>query len=200
MTSKSPSIFPPVRAPSLSGNNVTFATPIGNASTGNFSKTNTPGTLTLTSTATYTGTTAISGGTLALGANNIIPDSSNVSIGAATLDAATFDDQLGTLDVTAAATINLGTGANLIFADSNLVDWTGGTLNITGTFVSGSSIKFATTGGLTSTQLALITQLNSPNTAKTKKVSTSPSEQILLLTWLTKPEPQGTQTQYLSPN
>jgi autotransporter-associated beta strand protein len=147
---------------STNGNNVTLSNAIGNASTGNFSKTNTPGTLTLTSIATYTGTTAISGGTLALGANNIIPDSSNVSIGAATLDAATFDDQLGTLDVTAAATINLGTGANLLFADSNLVDWTGGTLNITGTFVSGSSIKFATTGGLTSTQLALITLNGAP--------------------------------------
>ena len=147
---------------STNGNNVTLSNAIGNASTGNFSKTNTPGTLTLTSIATYTGTTAIGGGTLALGANNIIPDSSNVSIGTATLDAATFDDQLGTLDVTAAATINLGTGANLLFADSNLVDWTGGTLNITGTFVSGSSIKFATTGGLTSTQLALITLNGAP--------------------------------------
>jgi hypothetical protein len=60
------------------------------------------------------------------------------------------------LDVTAAATINLGSGGALVFADSNLVDWTGGTLNITGSFVSGSSIKFASSGGLDSTQLAAI--------------------------------------------
>ncbi|MGL5018287.1 MAG: autotransporter-associated beta strand repeat-containing protein, partial [Luteolibacter sp.] len=113
------------------------------------------GTQILSGANTYTGSTTVEGGTLALGANNVLPGSA-VSIGNATLDAATFTDALGTLDVTAAATIQLGSGAALTFADSNAVDWTGGTLNITGSFVSGSSVKFATSGGLTSEQLDLI--------------------------------------------
>jgi autotransporter-associated beta strand protein len=113
------------------------------------------GTQTLSSSCNYGGTTTVNGGTLALGNNNVLPGTA-VSIGNATLDASTFTDTVGTLDVTAAATINLGSGGALAFADSNLVDWTGGTLNITGSFVSGSSIKFASSGGLDSTQLAAI--------------------------------------------
>ena len=113
------------------------------------------GTQTLSGSCSYNGSTTINGGTLALGANNILPGTF-LSIGNATLDAATFTDTVGTLDVTDAATINLGSGGKLVFADSNGVDWSGGTLNITGSFVSGSSIKFATTGGLDSTQLAAI--------------------------------------------
>ena len=80
-----------------------------------------------------------------------------VSIGNATLDAATFTDTVGTSDVTGTATINLGTGAALAFANSSAIDWTGGTLTITGTFVSGASLRFGTTSsGLTPAQLALI--------------------------------------------
>jgi hypothetical protein len=46
----------------------------------------------------------------------------------------------------------------MAFANSSAIDWTGGTLNLTGTFISGSSIRFGTTGsGLTPAQLALIT-------------------------------------------
>ena len=78
-----------------------------------------------------------------------------VSIGNATLDAATFADTAGTLDVTSTATINLGSAAALAFADSSAIDWTGGTLNLTGTFVSGASLRFGTSNtGLTATQLA----------------------------------------------
>ncbi|PAW66413.1 MAG: hypothetical protein B9S30_08310, partial [Verrucomicrobiia bacterium Tous-C5FEB] len=115
--------------------------------------------LVLSGSNAYTGATNINAGTLALGASNVLPDASAVSIGAATLDAATFADSAGTLDVTAAnSAINLGSGATLAFANSSAVDWTGGTLNITGTFVSGTSLRFGTTsGGLTSTQLSSIT-------------------------------------------
>ena len=132
-------------------------TGIISGSAGSLTKSGT-GTLTLSGTNTYTTTTTISAGTLALGANDVLPNTTNVSIGAATLNAATYTDTAGTLDPTGAATINLGAGATLAFADSSAVDWTGGTLNITGTFVSGTSMRFGgTSGTLTSTQLSSIT-------------------------------------------
>ena len=82
--------------------------------------------------------------------SNAIPFTT-VSVGNATLNAATFTDTLGTLNVTASATINLGAGASLAFASSNAIPWTG-TLNLTGTFISGSSLRFGTSSsGLTST-------------------------------------------------
>ncbi len=142
------------------GANATFNGIIANNSSGTgtlaFTKVGT-GTQTLTGPNTYTGTTTVSGGTLALGANHVLSDTTAVSIGSGTLDAATFDDTVGTLDAAGAAIINLGAGANLVFANSSSVDWTGGTLTLTGTFVSGSSVRFGTTGsGLTATQLALI--------------------------------------------
>ena len=115
------------------------------------------GTLELTGASnTYTGATSITAGTLRLGGSNKLPDTTNVTIEAATLDVgAGFTDTVGTLICTGAATINLGTGATLVFADSNLEDWTGGSLNITGDFTN-TSIKFATGGGLSAGQLAVI--------------------------------------------
>jgi autotransporter-associated beta strand protein len=135
-----------------------------------------PNTWTLTNSANdYTGNTTVSGGTLALGADNVLPDATAVTLGAGTLDAATFDDTAGTLDCTGAATINLGTGATLAFMDSSANAWTGptplfipGTLQITGSFVPGNgvdpgvgvnpgSLRFGTgNGGLTAGQLASI--------------------------------------------
>lgn len=113
------------------------------------------GTVTLTGANSYTGGTIISSGTLALGASNVLPGT--VAIGSASLNAATFSETLDTLDVTGSAVINLGTGAALSFANSSAIDWTGGTLTITGTFVSGSSIRFGTTSsGLSPAQLTAI--------------------------------------------
>ena len=120
------------------------------------------GTITLSGTNSYTGKTIVNGGTLELGVDDCLANSSNVEIGAGNLKAAAgVDDTVGTLDPTAAATINLGSGATLAFAASNGVDWTGGTLNITGTlnFAGGigSSLRFGTTnGGLTAGQLLQI--------------------------------------------
>ena len=115
------------------------------------------GALTLSGANSYSGATSVNAGTLALGASNVLPATA-LSIGNATLDVVTFSDSTGTLDVTATtAKINLGTGAVLTFANSSAIDWTGGSLNITGTFVPGVSLRFGTTsGGLTPTQLALI--------------------------------------------
>ena len=107
---------------------------------------------------TYTGPTSISGGTLSLGTNNALPPT-DVTIANATLNAATFTDSVGTLDITGSAVINMGAGAALAFASSTAPDWTDGTLTITGTFVSGSSLRFGTgSAGLTSTQLSRISK------------------------------------------
>jgi autotransporter-associated beta strand protein len=114
------------------------------------------GTLILSGNNTYTGNTTITGGTLALGASNTLPTTA-LTLGNATLNAVTFTDTLGTLDVAGSAVINLGAGASLAFANSSAIDWSGGSLTLTGTFVSGSSLRFGTTsGGLTLAQLSQI--------------------------------------------
>ena len=108
---------------------------------------------------TYTGTTTISSGTLILGLSHVLPDTTSVTLGAATLDADTRTDTVGILDITGAATIRLGTGGALRFADSSAIDWTSGTLTLTGSFLSGSSVRFGTgSGGLTPAQLARISK------------------------------------------
>ncbi|MCU0792842.1 MAG: autotransporter-associated beta strand repeat-containing protein [Opitutaceae bacterium] len=114
------------------------------------------GKFTISGPGTYTGATTINGGTLELGASNSLPAASAVSIGAGTLAVGTgVTAAAGTLDVTGAATINLGS-AQLAFADSSAIDWTGGTLNIVGT-LGANSLRFGTnSGSLIPAQLALI--------------------------------------------
>lgn len=105
----------------------------------------------------YTGATSILAGTLALGANDVIPNGSAIAIADATFDAGNFTDTMGTLSLTGDATLHFGTGGALVFAASHSIDWTGGNLTIAGDFVSGSSLRFGTTSaGLTPSQLSLI--------------------------------------------
>ena len=110
---------------------------------------------------TYIGPTTLNAGTLTLGAAGVLPDASEVSIGNATLAAGSVSETAGRLDVTGTATINLGAGAKLSFANSSAIDWTGGTLQLTGPVVLGGpngSLRFGTTSsGLTDTQLLKIT-------------------------------------------
>jgi autotransporter-associated beta strand protein len=125
------------------------------ASGSNFAKSG-AGVLVISGANTYAGSTTVTAGTLRLGASDCLPTTA-VSIAAATLDVSTFTDTAGTLDVTAASTIQIGNGGTLAFSASAGIDWTGGTLNVTGTFVPGSSIRFgSSSAGLTATQLGLI--------------------------------------------
>jgi autotransporter-associated beta strand protein len=137
------------------GNAITNSTGTGGGSLG-LTKLGT-GTLVFDKTNTYTGTTHIAGGSLKLGANDVLPNGSAVSLGTATLDADTRTDTAGTLNVTGSAVINLGSGAALTFADSSAGgtgEWVG-TLNLVG-FVSGSSLNFGSSTGLTAAQLSKI--------------------------------------------
>ena len=114
------------------------------------------GTQTLSGAQAYTGSTTISAGTLALGANDVIPNGSPVIMTGGTLDAVTYTDTLSTLEVTGAATINVGSGVSLAFAGSSAKTWTG-TLAITGT-VGSTSLRFGeSAGGLSADQLLRIT-------------------------------------------
>jgi autotransporter-associated beta strand protein len=140
-------------------NNFSTALNVGVAGLGGLTKAG-AGTLTLNVANTYAGATTVSSGTLTLGVTDCLADTSNVSIGTGTLDVgAGFTDTVGTLDCTGAATIQLGAGATLVFADSSLQDWTGGSLNITGDFVPGDlgSLNFGSSTGLSESQLLQIT-------------------------------------------
>jgi autotransporter-associated beta strand protein len=116
--------------------------------------------LILSGTNTYSKATTIMAGTLALGATDVMPDASAIIIGTATLDAQTYSDTCGTLDVTGTAVINLTSGGNLAFADSSAVNsgtWAG-TLNIIVGTLGSTSIRFgSTSSGLTAAQLGKIT-------------------------------------------
>lgn len=79
------------------------------------------GTLTLSGSNTYTGTTTISQGTLQLGASNVLADASGVSIGASgTLNLAGHSERIGNLTAAGGATLDFGStsGANtFVFAN-----------------------------------------------------------------------------------
>jgi autotransporter-associated beta strand protein len=106
---------------------------------------------------TYIGPTTLGNGTLTLGAAGVLPDASEVSVGNATLVTGSFSETAGRLVITGAAAINFGSGAALSFANSTAVDWSGGTLQLTGDFVSGSSLRFGSNdSGLTPSQLGLV--------------------------------------------
>jgi autotransporter-associated beta strand protein len=112
----------------------------------------------LTLANTYIGPTRIDAGTLTLGAAGVLPDGTEIVIGNATLAAGSVAETVGRLDIDGPATIHLGAGASLAFANSSSVDWTDGTLDLTGAFVSGASLRFGNdSGGLSPSQLALIT-------------------------------------------
>ena len=136
------------------------------------------GTQVISGANTYSGSTTINQGVLQLGAANAIPSGSNLFLSGGTLGAGGFSDNFGagTLKVTAASQIDLGSGASVLrFGDSSSIPWSG-TLTInnwSGSLTGGgadqtfvrtnaaaltpsqlASIVFAGSGMLDATQLA----------------------------------------------
>ena len=118
-------------------------------------------TVNVTGNNTYTGITTVSSGTLSLGNNNRISDSSNLVMSGGTFATGGFSETMGTLTLsTASSVIDLGSGASaLVFSDSSGATW-GSSISLSFVnFDAGvDSIRIGTTsGGLTETQLAQIT-------------------------------------------
>ncbi|NMH26684.1 beta strand repeat-containing protein, partial [Flavobacterium silvaticum] len=141
------------------------------------------GTSTLSGVNTYTGSTTISNGTLAVSgsqasvsysvaagailqllSSNVINDTAGLTLNGGTLNTGSGNSEtLGTLNLSASSVIALGSGNHsLTFANSSGVTWNGSTLTITGwngtagqSNTSGGKI-FVGVGGLTSGQLSKI--------------------------------------------
>ncbi len=114
------------------------------------------GTLTLTGQSTYTGTTFINAGTLALGTNQALPAAGKLSLAGGTLALQGHAQTLGLLAITASSTINFSTGGTLVFANTSAEIWSG-TLTITNYNTATNTFQFSSTSaGLTLSQLANI--------------------------------------------
>jgi autotransporter-associated beta strand protein len=114
------------------------------------------GTLTLTGSSTYTGTTNIAAGTLALGLSNALPTTSALTLSGGTLALNGFSQSLGLLSVTSSSFVSFGSGATLTFANSSAQAWTG-TLTISNYNTATNSLRFGSTSSdLTGLQLTSI--------------------------------------------
>ena len=117
----------------------------------------------ITSSGNTWGTTAISVGTLEVGANDALPDASNLTMAASTkLDLlSSYSESVGTLTLSGNATIDFGlttgTAQALAFSNSSAISWSTFTLTINGYESGSDTLRFGTsTGGLSTNQLALI--------------------------------------------
>ncbi|HMP60399.1 MAG TPA: Ig-like domain repeat protein, partial [Gemmatales bacterium] len=107
---------------------------------------------------TYSGTTFLNGGTIQIGASNVIPDNSPFIMAAGTtLDLANFSETLGSLSGPVGATITLGTGT-LTVGSLNSDTTFGGLITGTGGLVKTGSGNLTLTGSNTYSGATLISQ------------------------------------------
>ena len=97
------------------------------------------GVQTLTGPNTYTGPTKVLDGTLKLGANNVLSDTTELVMDGGTLDADAATDTIGSLNLLSDSTLVLGTAA-LTFGDSTALTWSG-TLTLEGE-LGDTSLRF----------------------------------------------------------
>ena len=135
------------------GNTLIFTKPIGNNGAGSFTKSGS-GSLTLTGTNLYSGKTVVAQGTLALGVNSFIRNSSGIIVNSgATLDTATSavgltlngatQQQLSGIG-TVSGTVTAGASTSISPATNGVI----GTLNITGDLiVTGGTLQMDVSTG-----------------------------------------------------
>ncbi len=113
------------------------------------------GTLTLTGQSSYTGSTTVNAGTLALGVSNALFSSSSLVLGGGAFALSGRSQSLGLLSVSANSVLDFGgTGGTISFANSSSQAWNG-TLTIRNYNTATNSLHFGNSlSGLTSTQLA----------------------------------------------
>jgi autotransporter-associated beta strand protein len=141
------------------GNLIINAVVADGTSSGGFAKIG-AGTLTLNGDNTYTGSTTVNGGTLAIGAADRIANTSNLVMSGGTFATGGFNETLGTLTLTANSVIDLGSGSSaLVFSDSSGTTWGSSVTLSFINFTDGvDSIRIGTTaGGLSGGQLGQIT-------------------------------------------
>ena len=125
----------------------------------------TGGTLNVSTALTNSGAFTVTGGTLELGANNVLRDLSNVTLGTGgVLQTQGFDDTMGALIVNGDAALNLTSiGSVMNFGQSSGTAWTG-ILSITGwdglALGGGSDQVIFANAGLTTTQLDQVNFIN----------------------------------------
>lgn len=125
----------------------------------------TGGTLNVSTALTNSAAFTVTGGTLELGANNVLRDLSNVTLGTGgVLQTQGFDDTAGALIVTGNSTLNLTSiGSVMNFGQSSGTAWTG-ILSITGwdglALGGGSDQVLFASAGLTTTQLDQVNFIN----------------------------------------
>ncbi len=117
------------------------------------------GTMTLSGENTYSGTTTISEGVLAIDASERLNDVSNLVLDGGTLATNGFAETMGTLLLSNDSFIDLGSGdSDLVFLDSSALSWTLSAVLTISNFDEGlDSIRFGTDGsGLSGSQLSQI--------------------------------------------
>jgi hypothetical protein len=106
-------------------------------------------------------------GRLQLGRADQIPDASKLVLNGGTFDTGGFSDTLSALLLGGSAAIDFGfsDAVSLVFGDSHLELWGGGTLNVINFTPGADTLRFGTTASaLTSSQLLQITLNGMPAT------------------------------------
>ena len=128
------------------------------------------GTVRLDQSMTVSDFLQVTSGTLLLGASDRLNDNASIIMQGGTLATGGFQETVGALTLTGAASLDLGSGNNsmLAFADTHTASWAGNVLSISNYSDATEKIYFGTTsGGLSASQLSEIVWYNPYGTGGT---------------------------------